>query len=265
VQNCSHRSRPEVPQNEAPAGGGRRNKPRRYGKPHRPRLQLTPRHTPEGAPFPASGGIGTKVGDLRTPLGVHGHQPFKVASRRISLPHGDISGTLIAALEPKSLRLLATGIACAALDRRHQRRRQASREASPGPQKNKREGLCPPFCALCGVPHSTPAIRSPGFSGRRPFWHRRGVGHIPSPPVSRTLPSRQPVNIACRHRRGARPRRQRQCFVNINRAPAPAPRGECPARHAPCSTLRYAADPARRCPIQGRMRRSRARAGSRFS
>ena len=124
--------------------------------------------------------------------------------------HGDISGTLTAALKPKSLKLLALDIVSAALNRRHQRRRQASREASPGPQKNKREGLCPPFCALCGVPHSTPAIRSPGFAGRRPFWHRRGVGHIPSPPVSRTLPSRQPVNIACRHHRGARPRRQRQ-------------------------------------------------------
>ena len=37
----------------------------------------------------------------------------------------------------------------------------------------------PSLCALCGVPHSAPAIRSPGFAGRRPFWHRRGVGHIP--------------------------------------------------------------------------------------
>jgi hypothetical protein len=83
------------------------------------------------------------------------------------------------------------------------------------------------------------------------------VGHIPSPPVSRTLPSRQPVNIACRHRRETRPRRQRQCFVNINHTPAPARCGECPARHAPCSTLRNAADPARRCSIRGRMRRSR--------
>ena len=148
-----------------------------------------------------------------------------------------------------------------ALDRRHQRRRQASL----GPQKEQKGGLVPSLLR--------PAR---GFRTRRrrsgrpvreaaPVWRRRGVGHIPSPPVSRTLPSRQPVNIACRHRRGARPRRQRQCFVNINRAPAPPPRCKCPARHAPCSTLRYAADPARRCPIQGRMRRSRARAGSRFS
>ena len=167
--------------------------------------------------------------------------------------------------EAKPWRLRGLSANTKALDRRHQRRRQASREASPGPQKNKREGLCPPFCALRGgsaLDAGDPVAR---FARRHPFWRRRGVGHIPSPPVSRTLPSRQPVNIACPYRRGARPRRQRQCFVNINRAPATARCGECSARHAPCSTLRNAADPARRCPIRGQTLRSRARAGSRFS
>ena len=39
----------------------------------------------QGQFLPASGGVGTKVGDLRPPL-VFGCHPFKVANRRIFLP-----------------------------------------------------------------------------------------------------------------------------------------------------------------------------------
>ena len=56
----------------------------RYGNPWRLKLQfIQSAQLHQGQFLQASGGVGTKEGDLRPPFGVAVTHPFKVANRRI--------------------------------------------------------------------------------------------------------------------------------------------------------------------------------------